>query len=291
MRDLTPSETGQTAETPEALEHWPQPWSAFARSGWWRALARSTASVLMLDYDGTLAPFQRERMEATTYPGVPERLVRLAGTPGIRLVLVSGRPTIEISKLLPPDLNVEIWGSHGREKLLPGGHYEIASLTPEQNRCLDELQDLVGRNGFPAQAERKIGSLALHTRGLDPGEATRIHELAESYYRSIVCVGHTDLEWMNFDGGIELRGTGCTKGNAVRAILAEVSEETPVAYLGDDQTDEDAFRALSHRSNAACVLVRQEPRASIAEWWIQPPDELLALLDMYLEVRRSGAQK
>jgi trehalose-phosphatase len=290
MRDLTPSNTGAMAKTPEAQEHCPQSWSVFGRSGWWETLAQSPASVLMLDYDGTLAPFQLERMEAASYPGVPERLVQLARTPGLRLVVVSGRPASEISDLLPPGLRLEIWGSHGREKLLPGGQYGVAPLTAEQNRYLDELQSLVSRNGFSTQTERKVGSLALHTRGLGSVEARRLHELAESYCRSIVRAGHSGLEWMSFDGGVEVRGTGCTKANAVRAILSDVSENTPVAYLGDDQTDEDAFHALNQQENAACVLVRHEPRDSGAQWWIQPPEELLAFLDRYLQVvRKSGA--
>ena len=61
-----------------------------------------------------------------------------------------------------------------------------------------------------------------------------------------------------FDGGIELRAASRNKGDAVRTILSELEPDTPVAYLGDDETDEDAFLALSERGLR--VLVRRDWR-------------------------------
>ena len=58
-------------------------------------LRAAPRSVLMLDYDGTLAPFHVDRFAATPYPGVEERLVLLSTIPQIRLVLVSGRSAQE----------------------------------------------------------------------------------------------------------------------------------------------------------------------------------------------------
>ena len=83
-----------------------------------------------------------------------------------------------------------------------------------------------------------------------------------------------------FDGGIEFRAQGTTKGSAVRTILSEVGEHTPVAYLGDDSTDEDAFRALGDRGLG--VLVRREPRATAADLRISPPEELLDFLKRWM---------
>ena len=49
-----------------------------------------------------------------------------------------------------------------------------------------------------------------------------------------------------------------------------------MAYLGDDRTDEDAFRAL--RGRGLSVLVRAEPRETAADAWIRPPEELIEFL-------------
>ena len=239
----------------------------------------------MLDYDGTLAPFVRERMEAKLYTGVSERLIRLVHMRRIRLAILSGRPVKEVESLLRDELKVEIWGSHGRERLRSNGCYEKFPLNPVQSRYLEGFEKLMSAEGFAFVLERKLGSLALHTRGLDTSDANRIYELVHTHYRSIACADDSaGLEWLSFDGGIEIRGTGRTKADAVASILAECPFDIPVAYLGDDQTDEDAFRMLQDPQNAASVLVRSELKETAAKWSIVPPQELLAFLDRYLEV-------
>ena len=55
-------------------------------------------------------------------------------------------------------------------------------------------------------------------------------------------------------------------------ILGEIGPKAAVAYLGDDQTDENAFRAIKGRGLA--VLVRIEPRPTMADVWLRPPEEL-----------------
>jgi trehalose-6-phosphatase len=80
------------------------------------------------------------------------------------------------------------------------------------------------------------------------------------------------LALLAFDGGLELRAPGKNKGDAVNAILAETGPGVPAAYLGDDQTDEDAFRAIKGKGLA--ILVRPELRPTLADVWLRPPDEL-----------------
>jgi trehalose-phosphatase len=87
-----------------------------------------------------------------------------------------------------------------------------------------------------------------------------------------------------FDGGVELRVPGRDKGTVVNAVLDEIAGTVAAAYLGDDQTDEDAFRALGDRGLK--VLVRPEMRASEADLWLEPPDELLNFLDQWIEACR-----
>jgi len=95
------------------------------------------------------------------------------------------------------------------------------------------------------------------------------------------------LMLLDFSAGVELRA-GRDKGGAVRAILAETDKagETriPAAYLGDDFTDEAAFRAMKERGLS--VLVRQEWRETGADVWIKPPEELKAFLKRWLSAQR-----
>jgi hypothetical protein len=84
------------------------------------------------------------------------------------------------------------------------------------------------------------------------------------------------LAWHDFDGGIELRAAGRNKGDVVRTLAAEAGPDAALAYLGDDLTDEDAFRAMP--DHGAAVLVRERLRPTAANLWVRPPAELLAFL-------------
>src|SRR6185437_15422137 len=53
-------------------------------------LRQASSRVLLLDYDGTLAPFTPDREHAFPYPGIPELISRIVRA-GTRVVLVSGR--------------------------------------------------------------------------------------------------------------------------------------------------------------------------------------------------------
>jgi trehalose-phosphatase len=79
-----------------------------------------------------------------------------------------------------------------------------------------------------------------------------------------------------FEGGVELREPMRGKGDVVRSVLSEHSLDVPVAYLGDDTTDEDAFRVLNGRG--LTVLVRPTYRFTAAQTWIRPPEELVQFL-------------
>ncbi|MEE8577700.1 MAG: trehalose-phosphatase, partial [candidate division Zixibacteria bacterium] len=76
------------------------------------------------------------------------------------------------------------------------------------------------------------------------------------------------------------RPAGIDKGSAVKTLLAEHDPEVRAAYLGDDTTDEDAFRAISDRGLA--VLVRNKARTTDAHIRLAPPRELLEFLDCWL---------
>jgi trehalose-6-phosphatase len=54
----------------------------------------------------------------------------------------------------------------------------------------------------------------------------------------------THLTLQEFDGGVEINMSGFNSGDSVREFLTALNPVTPVACLGDDQADEDAFRVL-----------------------------------------------
>jgi trehalose-phosphatase len=235
-------------------------------------------SLLMLDYDGTLAPFHTDRFQAFPYPGVEDRLEVLAGLPRVRLILVSGRSARELRGILRPAVQAEIWGSHGREWLSREGAYEIYALSPLQRAALDRFQDDIAALGLKQTMEVKPSSIAVHWRSVDEPTRHRIRTAVDTIFSHL---GQVGLRLLDFDGGVEVRSADRTKGTAVAQVLAEEPEDLPAAYLGDDLTDEDAFTALGDRGYS--ILVRKEVRASHAQFWLRPPEELLSLLDRWIE--------
>jgi trehalose-phosphatase len=232
----------------------------------------------MLDYDGTLAPFRNDRFKAVPYPGVEDRLQILSELSRVRLVLVSGRTAHELRKLLRPGIRTEIWGSHGREQLKSDGSYQLFELDPAQKAVLEGVEQKFSELGLADRLEVKPSSLAIHWRGLDALGQERVLSAVKFVLAQVALPG--SLHLLPFDGGAELRSADRTKGTAVRQILSPEPAELPVAYLGDDLTDEDAFAALGNRGYP--VLVRSEVRASAARFWLRPPIELLEFLDNWI---------
>ncbi|MFH1604043.1 MAG: trehalose-phosphatase, partial [Pseudomonadota bacterium] len=237
------------------------------RADWNAFLLRIPAArerVLMLDYDGTLAPFQVRPERVVPYPGVIQALDAIMQDEGTRVVIVSGRPAADLVGLLPLKRRPEIWGGHGWQRLLPDG-----ALTGQEpagevqhilQRALDFARELAADG---ARIDRKPASVALHWRGLPVLAVAKIRARALSAWLPLA--SGNDIELLSFDGGIELCARGRNKQHAVNAVLAETAEDCAIAYLGDDVTDEDAFAAVKARGIA--VLVRPQYRDTLADIW------------------------
>ncbi len=248
-------------------------------------LREAHESALLLDYDGTLAPFQIDPRMALPYPGIRELLNRIIDQGRTRVVLVTGRWIKDLLPLLGLEHTPEIWGSHGWELLQPDGEYRTASIGEAA------LHSLVNADSWTVQieaaggrCEHKPAGLAIHWRGLSDDQIATIRDLVLEQWRYLRLSEH--LSWHDFDGGIELRAPGRTKAYAVQAVLAEMTSEAAIAYLGDDETDEDAFRVLQGRGMG--VLVHPRPRPSNAHCWLQPPHALLEFLQQWHQAREAN---
>ncbi len=243
-------------------------------------LRASSQAVLFLDYDGTLAPFHVDRNRAIPYAGVRSAIDRIMAAGHTHVIVISGRYSKELKPLLGLAQPVEIWGSHGWEHVWPDGRYEVAEPPTHALRGLAEAdswdEDITALGGT---LEQKPGCLAVHWRGRSPQQvdAIRAHVL-----ENWALLGReSGLELHEFDGGLELRVPGRHKGLAVDTVLREygLAPDTAIAYLGDDLTDEDAFRALDGRGLR--VLVRTESRPSAADVRLTPPAELVEFLNRW----------
>jgi len=251
--------------------------------GLFSSFSSRSKPLLVSDYDGTLAPFRRERGEAVPLPEIKELLGRIIGAGG-DVIILSGREAGEVFLLL--GLDVEIIGCHGWQRRSPGGKTETLPLSGDEQRAVQVLSSLF--DAFPADSvERKPVSAALHWRERDEIKR-RWHKIGPEIRDR---AGHSGLEALPFNGGIEFRIPSFSKGAAVERILEHRKENEPVCYLGDDVTDEDAFLALKGRGTG--ILVSGSLRSSAADAWIRP-EEVRLFLEIWLsalegEQRRGGA--
>jgi trehalose-phosphatase len=243
-----------------------------------RQLDAAFEKALLLDYDGTLAPFHVHPDMATPYPGVQEILDKIMEVPDTRVVIISGRWIKDLTPLLRLRNQPEIWGSHGLERMKTDGSYEIASMEEERLSGLVRADEWIASVGLSERCEEKPGCLALHWRGMDEGSIRKIRSRVMPEWSLIAEAW--GLHMLEFDGGIELRVPSRHKGDAVQTILEETGEGVCAAYLGDDRTDEDAFKSI--KGKGVGVLVSEALRPTCADMWIKPPEELLAFLARWL---------
>lgn len=255
------------------------PQTTAALDSFFAQLAAAPERALLLDYDGTLAPFRAERDQAVPYPAVGPLLAGLIAAGHTRVVVISGRAIADLRALLGLDPLPELWGSHGWERQLADGTYCPPELGALPVAGLEAAHKAAAERGLVEALERKPAGLALHWRGMAAGEAQAMREEIGQVWASIVL--QYGLKVHQFDGGLELRVPGQDKGGAVRTLLAELQPGAALAYLGDDLTDEDAFHAIGDRGLR--VLVRPERRPSAADIWLRPPEELIAFLERWAQ--------
>ena len=236
------------------------------------------SSALLLDYDGTLAPFHVDRNRAFPYPGAISILEKIAQSGRTKVIIISGRPIVELPALFAPMNNLEMWGTHGLERRLSNGSYSCVPINEEDAVALVKAQEWIFAAGLLSRAEIKLGGIAIHWRGLSRAEAKRVQSLTLDGWTKIA--GQSRLKLLHFEAGLELRVSHPDKGDAVTSILADLAPRAPVAYLGDDLTDEDAFRVLNGQGLTA--LVKDTYRETNADTWIRPPQELIDFLERWL---------
>jgi trehalose-phosphatase len=251
----------------------------------WDTLRRRECRLLALDYDGTLAPFRVERMNATPLPGVVGALERIAARSDTRVAVVSGRPIEDLRALLtvPDGLGIAWVGSHGFEGQRADGERWTRELSGAQARGLEQARAVVESLGHGSKLEPKSSALAFHTRGIDPDVARGLQETVTSRW-SPLCAGD-ELHLHAFDGGVELRVTTADKGRALRELLTEPPSETFVVYVGDDVTDEDAF-AVAEEAGGVGIRVGGGDRPTRAQGTLRDCGAVLEMLRRWADEPR-----
>jgi trehalose 6-phosphate synthase/trehalose 6-phosphate phosphatase len=243
------------------------------------AFAVSAGALLLLDYDGTLAGIRVDRFKARPWAGVRELLERIQRQGRTRMAMITGRPAKEIAPLLGLHPPLEVWGLHGAERLYPDGRRELEQAPPASQKMLEGLRRRLKIDSLGGLFEDKANGVVMHWRGVSRQKAALIEKRTRELFEPVAKIDGFNL--LDFGAGLELR-VGRDKGGAVDAILAEADAGGPVAFLGDDLSDESAFCAVRQvGQRGLSALVRREWRETAADVWLRPPVELRAFLQRW----------
>jgi trehalose 6-phosphate phosphatase len=221
-----------------------------------KALPKDQKLLLLLDYDGTLVEIAPRPELARPTPELVHVLGRLASLPGLALVVVSGRSLENLREFLPIG-GLNYLGSHGAEGLIRGEPWTLkvgAGSRDEQEELQKQLVcKLADLSGW--WLETKPLGFALHYRQAEPEEEVRIFKVLGPWLDQVNNAGHHQI--LRGKKVVEILPQGVSKGAAIQELLlfTGFSEHFPI-FLGDDVTDESAFRVLQGRGLTIKVGVR-----------------------------------
>ena len=233
--------------------------------------------ALFLDYDGTLSPLQEHPDLALLAPSTREALRACTERDDTDVAIVSGRSLEGIRKMVD-ESDLTYAGNHGLEMDGPGiDHFQHEDLVHYGERAVELARELDHIAVDGAWTEMKGPTLTFHYR------AVREHEREGLVEEAHAIIGRAGYQPRDAHCAVEARPPiGWDKGRAVLHILRERygpswSESVRVVYVGDDQTDEDAFRFLSGLATTFRVGSPDTPTAATRR--LPNVDAVVALIE------------
>jgi trehalose-6-phosphatase len=248
--------------------------NGFSLDRFFRLVRAEPRRLLMLDYEGVLAPLLEEDIPGDDSGSLRALLNTMLGARHTRVVVVSERPAEQVPRRLHLTTPIEIFGSNGLEHLRPHGAYTWSDPSARARAGFDQADAWCQAWGVGGQFEGRLASVALYCDRLPAGEAARIRAAALDQWEQIAWA--SGLELRARGGTIELITERYGKDRLVERLLDEVGEGGAVAYLGDGPDDERAFRALHSRGLG--VLIASEVRQTFASPQLSPGDETFRFL-------------
>ena len=237
--------------------------------------------LVVLDFDGTLAPIVERPEDAALATGARDAVLALCAV--TEVAVVTGRPLDDVRPRLG-DLPVTVVGNHGTQARTGDGAVHDLLDTGRMGDVLDEVEGTVARLVDPAdgwEVERKPTSVAVHDRRVTDDLRQAVLPDVRKGMESHV---DRDPGWKVLAGHhvTEFAPTGADKGTAL-AWLLDASDHDRAVVLGDDVTDEDAFAALLSHD----LGVKSGEGPTEAAFRVAGPEEV-ALVLKTLATFRSG---
>ncbi|MFH1457561.1 MAG: trehalose-phosphatase [Candidatus Omnitrophota bacterium] len=224
---------------------------------------------IFLDYDGTLTPIVETPEKAVLSKATKGLLEKISESPRFRLAFISGRTLKDIKGKIGLK-NAIYSGNHGLEIEGPKIRFE-APVSEAHKRILEKIKSDLKRKVAGVKGvflEDKGLTLTLHFRLVDkkkvPFVKTAFHEAV------ILRLTKDEIRIKTGKKVLEVRPvSGWDKGKVVLWLLSRqtfITSHTLPVYIGDDVTDEDAFKVLKNRG---ITLFVGRPKHSAAQYYLK----------------------
>lgn len=232
--------------------------------------------LLFLDYDGTLTPIV-ERPELAILPDkIKEILEKLVNDERFKIFIVSGRALADVKKLVNID-NIVYIGNHGFE--IEGADIDFGSFPFARFReILEYLKWEINKELTffkDAFVEDKGLGLSVHYRMLNTRDESIFKIFLQRITQEFVLNNEIHIE--TGKKVLEIRPpVDWDKGKVVLWLLKAHEEDMKkhkavAVYIGDDQTDEDAFEALN---KIAVTIHVGDFQSTAAGYFLESPQEV-----------------
>ncbi|MFW6001535.1 MAG: trehalose-phosphatase [Halanaerobium sp.] len=231
---------------------------------------------LFLDYDGTLAPFNPLPEEAYALENSVEMLKKFSKTEKYKLSFVSGRKLSGLQQMIEIE-NANYAGSHGLEVKLV---YEEQITYPFQKNNLDQKSSTL------YQKTKEKYEIMADVKLEDKGFGIALHCSSEEQKNEIAArlkADFADSSYQVLAGRklVEIRPEGWDKGKAVEYISEKIKEYYNIEdylsiYIGDDRTDEDAFKVIE--SGISIYVKNDDNLKTAADYYLNDPEDTAKLL-------------
>jgi trehalose-phosphatase len=197
----------------------------------------------------------------------------LSEQPRLRLAIISGRRLAHVDQLVPLPGILKA-GTYGVELRLPDGkaleRIPYQTIRPTLERLKPQWEELLdGRLGF--YLEDKGWALAIHGRRAESGEADQV--LAEGRRIALAAIPDETFKLLGGYKFIEVGPRLANKGETLHFLLDRFADRAALpVYLGDDDKDEAAFKAIKEH-NGLTILVSAQERPTHADLRLESPQE------------------
>ena len=231
-------------------------------------------TMVFLDFDGTLAPIVAHHADAEISEEMRNLVRHLAEK--YPVTVISGRGMADVKERMDlPDLYYA--GSHGYEISGPDGFFKENEAAQQVLPLFDQLEPLLKKELYEvkgADYERKKFTLAVHYRQVAPELEQEVRETVNRVLQKFPALTAAEGKKV-----IEIRPyIDWHKGKAVEFLKKTLSvEDKPYSlYIGDDVTDEDAFREVQHGIG---ILVGEHSQNTFADYALKDLDQVKSFFE------------